>query len=183
MSVQVGEVSLLSTWQTTNFDGDMLTNLLSGTKGASQALTYHPWLIISHALSSGLLKHPGSVELLLELKTHLHIICSRPVQAGRLGNPNPVLNIHETYLPHLCHSICPPEAHQPPSLGQHSLICPQEVCLTLSLGTHTCLCVLWHACQLCHNTPPACTQHHMAPLWVWLSMCTCLACMWASPLS
>ena len=65
-------------------------------------------------------------------------MCSRPVWASRLGSPNPVLNIHELYLPHCCHSICPPEAHQPPSLGLCPLICPQEVCLTPSLGPHAC---------------------------------------------
>ena len=132
---------------------EVLMNSLSDTKGASQALTHHLWLTISHALSSGLLKHPSSGELLLELKAHLHIMCSGPVQASRLGNPNLVLNVLETYLPCCCHLICPPEAHQPPSLGQHSLICPQEVCLTPSLGFLTCPCsslacmpaVPWHS--------------------------------------
>ena len=132
---------------------EALTNPLSDTKGASQALTHHPWLIVSHALSSGLLKHPGSVELLLELKLFFCIMCSRPVWAGGLGSLNPVLNIHETYLPHHYHLICPPEAHQPPSLGQHSLICPQEVHLTPSLLTHAPM-VLWHASQPCHDTAP-----------------------------
>ena len=125
---------------------EVLMNLLSDIKGASKALTHHSWLTISHILLSGLLKHPSSIELLLELKTHLCITCSGP------GSPNPVLNVHETYLPCHYHSICPPEAHQPPSLGQHSLICPQEVCLTPSSGSCTCLCgslacmpaMLWH---------------------------------------
>ena len=131
---------------------EVLMNLLSDTKGASQALTHHLWLIVSHALLSGLLKHLGSIELLLELKLFFHISCSKPVWASRPGSPNPVLNIHETYLPHCYHLICPPEAHQPPSLGQHSLIHPQEVHLTPSLGLFTCphsslTCVpavLWH---------------------------------------
>ena len=117
---------------------EALMNLLSDTKGASKALTHHSWLIVSHALLSGLPKHPSSVELLLELKTYLHIMCSGLVWASRPGSPNPVLNIHETYLPYCCLSICPPEAHQPSSLGQHSLICPQEVCLTPSLGFLAC---------------------------------------------
>ena len=137
-----------------------LMNLLSDTKGASQALTHHLWLIISHALLSGLLKHPGSIELLLEPKTHLHIVCSQPVQASGLGSPNPVLNVHETYLPCHYHLICPPEALQPPSLGQHLLIHPQEVCLTLSLGFLACLCSSL-ACM------PAAPWHH--PL-TWLEV-------------
>ena len=134
---------------------EVLTNLLSDTKGASKALTYHSWLTVSHALSSGLLKHPSSVELLLEQKTHLHIMCFGPVGAGGPGSLNPVLNVHETYLPHHCLLICPPEAHQPPSLGQHLLICPQEVHLTPSSGSYACLhsslacmpATLWHGCS------------------------------------
>ena len=154
---------------------EVLTNLLSDTKGASKALTHHSWLTISHALLSGLLKHPTSIELLLEPKTHLSIVCSRPVWASGPGSPNPVLNIHEIYLPHHYHLICPPEAHQPPSLGQHSLICPQEVCLTPSSGSCAHLCSSL-ACM------PAVPWHH--PLaWLevalWLMMARACSICWA----
>ena len=116
-----------------------LMNPLSDTKGASKALTHHPDHPLVIALSSCLLKHPSSIELLSKWVLPLCIMCSGPVQASRLGNPNPVLNVHETYLPHHCCSICPPEAHQPLSLGQLLPTYPPEVHLTPSLGPHTCL--------------------------------------------
>ena len=147
----------------------VLTNSLSDTKGASQALTHHPWLIISHALSSGLLKHLGSIKLLLELKLFFCITCSGPVWASRPGNSDLVLNVHETYLPCHYHLICPPEAYQPPSLGQLLLICPQKVCLTPSSGSHTCPCSSL-ACV------PAALWHIGHVSWAFLTFCGCIFC-------
>ena len=100
---------------------EMMTNLLSDTKGASQALTHHSDQPLVIALSSCLLKWLSSIELLSKQVLFLHIACSGLVWAGGPGNPNPVLNIHELYLPPCYHSICPPEVH-----------------LTLSLGWYTC---------------------------------------------
>ena len=115
-----------------------LTNPLSDTKGASQALTHHPDQSLVIALLLGLLKWLSSIELLSKWVLFFCIVCSRLVQAGRPGNPNPVLNVHETYLPPCYCSICPPEAHQPPSLGQLLPAYPLEVCLTPSLGLLAC---------------------------------------------
>ena len=101
----------------TNLLTEMMMNPLSDTKGASQALTHHSDQSLVTALSSGLLKWLSSVELLSKQVLFLYIMCSGPVWASRPGSPNPVLNIHELYLlPHYC-PICPPETHQPPSLG------------------------------------------------------------------
>ena len=138
----------------------MMTNLLSNTKGASQALTHHSGQSLVIALSSCLLKQLSSVELLSKQVLFLHIVCSRPVWAGKLGNPNPVLNVHELYLPPCYCPICPPEAHQPPSLGQLLPTYPPEVCLTPSLGPFTCL----HGSLMC---APAVLWHH--PL-TWLEV-------------
>ena len=119
---------------------ETLTNLLSDTKGASKALTHHPDQSLFIALSSGLLKQLSSIELLSKQVLFFCIACSGLIWASRLGSPNPVLNVHELYLPPCYHLICPPEAHQPLSLGQLLPTYPLEVCLTPSLGLHACPC-------------------------------------------
>ena len=115
-----------------------MTNSLSDTKGASQALTHHSDQSLIIALSSCLLKQLSSIELLSKQVLFLCIVCSRLVQASRPGNLNSVLNIHELYLPPHYHLICPPEAHQLLSLGQLFPTYPPEVCLTPSLGLYAC---------------------------------------------
>ena len=122
----------------TNLLTKALTNPLSDTKGASQALTHHPDQSLVIALLSGLLKWLSSIELPSKQVLFLHITCSRLVWASGPGSPNPVLNIHETYLPPCYCLICPPEAHQPPYLGQLLPTYPPEVHPTPSLGPHAC---------------------------------------------
>ena len=140
--MQIGKLSKTAHKAVTvmNLLTETMTNLLSDTKGASKALTHHSDQPLVTALLSGLLKWLSSIELLSKQVLFFCITCSRLVQAGRPGSPNPVLNIHETYLPPCYCSICPPEAHQPPSLGQLLPTYPPEVHLTPSLGLHACLC-------------------------------------------
>ena len=125
----------------------MMTNSLSDTKGASQALTHHSDQSLIIALSSCLLKQLSSVELLSKQVLFLHIMCS-----GRLvGQVIWILSwmsMNYTYLLitiwsalQRLTSFYPWANFSQPTL-QKSAWPHHWVC------THVPM-VLWHACQPC----------------------------------